>query len=153
MLLFPSVATHGPHETFILLRNNWPPSRVVHNDMTRTIIAALFAAILLGAAPQAFHYETSLTPLYGSSIPYSGVLDLSISDGGIVSGYYHPSYNIAYIPVTGGRDGNRIWLNIGFQDRISVLGTIEGNRITGTATMAPDSSPYNFSATLAANTY
>jgi hypothetical protein len=121
--------------------------------MIKNILAAILAAALLGAAPQAFHYETSLTSLYGVSGPITGVLDLKISDGGIVSGYYHPSYNIAFIPVTGGREGKQIWLNIGLEDRISVLGTVDGDNIAGVARMASDPSPFDFKAKLTTQTY
>ncbi len=45
--------------------------------------------------------------------PLTGRLDLQIFPNGMVRGYYHTSYYKIYIPVTGGRDGDYLWFDIG----------------------------------------
>ena len=85
------------------------------------LTAALVAAFPLHALGQAtttggptqYHYSTSVTPFYGSRYPIAGHLDLEIFPSGILRGYYHNAFQKAFIPVTGGRDGNYIWFDIG----------------------------------------
>jgi hypothetical protein len=83
-----------------------------------TLVTFAFVPLTAGAqgtsgGPTVYHYSTSITPQYGSSYPIAGHLDLEVFSDGIVRGYYHNAYQKAYVPVTGGRDGNYLWFNIG----------------------------------------
>src|SRR5581483_7679450 len=86
-------------------------------------VAACAGLLALGALPIAGQaataepsttYTTALTQTYGSLAPYTGSLKLTVGSDGIVRGYYFPAdYSASYIPVTGGRTGDRIWFDIG----------------------------------------
>lgn len=111
-------------------------------NQTVTLVAALtlliVAAVPGGAsaeqAASAAHYYTSMTELYGSTSPYSGALDLSVSPNGIVNGYYFPAdYSSMYVPVVGGKSGNTIWLDIGSSQITHIEGRVENGAIVGTA--------------------
>ncbi len=84
------------------------------------------------------HYATAITPVYGSKYPIAGHLDLQMFPSGIVRGYYHNAYQKAFVQVTGGRDGNYIWFDIGPSNvdmgmgaepdgRVHVVGTVDAN--------------------------
>jgi hypothetical protein len=60
-----------------------------------------------------YHYETTITTVYGSPYPIAGKLDIQITQAGVLRGYYHNAYQKAFIQVVGGRDGNYIWFDIG----------------------------------------
>jgi hypothetical protein len=64
-------------------------------------------------APAVYHYSTAITTAYGSPYPVAGHLDIEVFPNGILRGYYHSAYQKQFIPVTGGRDGNYIWFDIG----------------------------------------
>lgn len=122
--------------------------------ISRTLAAAALlvgfaTAVTLADTPAtSYHYNTALTELYGSPSPYSGTLDLRIDADGIVNGYYHPEDPASFVQVTGGRDGNRIWLDIGQKGEIHVSGTIVNGTITGQAVYSDDQSGlYAFKAT------
>jgi hypothetical protein len=83
-----------------------------------TLVTLAFVPFWAGAqgtpsAPTVYHYSTSIAPYYGSQYPIAGHLDLQIFPSGIVRGYYHNAYQKQFIPVSGGRDGNYLWFNIG----------------------------------------
>ena len=82
-----------------------------------TLLAAALpvaaSAQATGAAPTEAHYDTAITTAYGSPYPVAGHLDLQIFADGHLRGYYHNAYQKAFIQVTGGRDGNYIWFDIG----------------------------------------
>src|SRR5690242_20373733 len=88
---------------------------------TLALVAALAGALPLNAgaqettagAPTQYHYSTTVTPVYGSSYPVAGHLDLEMFSSGIVRGYYHNAFQKEFIQVVGGRDGNYIWFDIG----------------------------------------
>jgi hypothetical protein len=113
------------------------------------LILGLTTATTLADSPTpAIHYDTSMTALYGSTAPYAGTLDLRIGSDGIVSGYYHPESVMSFVVVTGGRDGNSIWFDIGQTDPIYVSATIKDGIITGQA-IGKDTpgAPFTFKAT------
>jgi hypothetical protein len=79
-------------------------------------IVAMSAPALADAPATAwtdYHFETAITTVYGSPYPIAGKLDIQITPAGILRGYYHNAYQKAFIQVTGGRDGNYIWFDIG----------------------------------------
>lgn len=119
-------------------------------DQLRITAAALGLLLLAGApalcAPQPTRYATALTAVYGSPAPYTGMLKLTISQDGIVQGYYSPSDGSAlFIPVTGGKSGDSIWFDIGNRDTYHVDGRLHHGKIVGTA-FARDNRQYTFVA-------
>ncbi|MEO6914073.1 MAG: hypothetical protein ABI182_08655 [Candidatus Baltobacteraceae bacterium] len=78
-------------------------------------------------------YSTALTQQFGSPYPYSGKLQIRISDDGIVSGYYRPADNQSFETVTGGRSGDQIWLNIGQSGDLQITGNFVKGAIVGSA--------------------
>jgi hypothetical protein len=102
-------------------------------------LAAAFGLLSLAAAPalsatQPTSYDTSLTSLYGSASPYTGTLKLTVSESGIVRGYYFSSDGTAmYVPVTGGKNGNSIWFDIGDGRMYHVDGRVQNGKIVGSA--------------------
>lgn len=130
--------------------------------MNRKIIqaTALAAAICLAgtpaisqavtaqsATPVQVTYRTTLRSQLGLGAPWSGTLQLTINPDGIIQGYYHPAGDeIAFIPVTGGRSGKSIWLDIGRNGRLHVDGTMKKGVIVGTAFDGTTDQPYDFTA-------
>ncbi|HKU67424.1 MAG TPA: hypothetical protein VJP85_06600 [Candidatus Baltobacteraceae bacterium] len=105
------------------------------------------AATTQAAAPVHATYETSMQSIYGLDAPWTGTLQLTIGSDGIIQGFYHPADNMtALIPVTGGRDGNSVWLDIGRSGRLHVNGVLENGVITGGAVDESTHTPYKFSA-------
>lgn len=91
-------------------------------------------------------YTTALTQTYGSLAPYTGSLKITVGSDGIVRGYYFPAdYSASYIPVTGGRTGDRIWFDIGNDGQYHVIAHVSNGQITGTA-FTPDNVQYTFVA-------
>jgi hypothetical protein len=82
----------------------------------------------------------------GLDTPWTGTLQLTINSNGIIQGYYHPAYQIAFIPVTGGRDGDNVWLDIGSAGRLHVNGTLHNGTIVGSAVDERTHTPYSFTA-------
>ncbi|MDQ2680767.1 MAG: hypothetical protein M3Y21_07080 [Candidatus Eremiobacteraeota bacterium] len=114
-------------------------------------VCAAFALIALpmsahAAQPLSKTYSTSLTEQFGSPYPYSGTLQIQVSDDGIVSGYYRPADSGSFETVTGGRQGDQIWLNIGQSGDLRVTGNFVKDAIVGSAvtnTIAGSFSPFS----------
>lgn len=100
------------------------------------------------SAPVQVEYNTSISPLVGIGYPITGRLQLTLNADNIINGYYRPADNNAYIPVTGGRDGNNVWLDIGDRGRMHVTGTLQNGVITGTAYNDGSNDAYKFSASI-----
>jgi hypothetical protein len=113
-----------------------------------TLVMALAAALPFNARAQGtdssgatqYHFSTAVTPVYGSKYPIAGHLDLEEFPSGIVRGYYHNAYQKQFIQVTGGRDGNYIWFDIGPTLFDLGFGIGPGNRLHVVATMNSDNS-------------
>ena len=90
-------------------------------------LLAGLATVMVGAdAATSYHYDTALTQQFGSIVPFTGTLDLNIDSSGIVNGYYHPSDSEAtFITVTGGRQGDSIWMDIGRKASLRVSGKFD----------------------------
>ncbi len=86
---------------------------------------------------------TSLEPQYGVG-RYDGTLVLTISPDGIVNGTYRPWGEGNFRTVTGGTDGSRIWLDIGYLGRLHIEGTYANGKIVGSTFIADQ--PFTFSA-------
>jgi hypothetical protein len=107
-------------------------------------LLALAAAPALCAAPT--HYDTALTAVYGSPAPFTGRLELTISNAGIVRGYYFSSDGtLMFVPVTGGQRGDAIWFDIGNNGMYHVDGRLRDGSIVGTA-FAANNDQYTFVA-------
>lgn len=110
----------------------------------------VFTALPAGATVQtgsALHYSTSITQLHGASGPFTGALDLTVSADGIVNGYYFPADGSAmFVQVVGGRNADRVWLDIGTNPIIRVEGRLQNGNITGTA-ITSGNEPLAFAAT------
>jgi hypothetical protein len=92
-------------------------------------------------------YTTSLQPQIGLDAPWTGTLKLTLNPDGIIQGYYYPGDDqVAFIPVTGGRNGDRVWLDIGTTGRLHIEGIIKNGSIAGTALDERTSQPFKFTA-------
>jgi hypothetical protein len=116
-------------------------------------VAALAVAVLPLAARAAgdayqYHYRTQMTSS-GDAIGYAGTLDLNISPDGIVRGQFRADSGDGPIEiVSGGRDGNKIWFDIGQSGKLRVTATFGDTTIKGLASSDSMREPSNFMATL-----
>ncbi|MBV9718464.1 MAG: hypothetical protein JOZ77_04045 [Candidatus Eremiobacteraeota bacterium] len=92
------------------------------------------------AQPTDYHYNTAMTQVYGSQYPITGRLDVQVFPDGTLRGYYHTSFYKLYIPVTGGRDADYIWLDIGPSSVDLGLGAGPQGRLHVVATVSGDGS-------------
>lgn len=118
--------------------------------MLRITAAALgllsLACVPAVSATDPTQYATALTAVYGSAAPYTGTLKLTISDAGIVRGYYFSSDgSIMFVPVNGGKRGDSIWFDIGNNGMYHVDGRLRDGSIVGTA-FAANNEQYTFVA-------
>lgn len=104
-----------------------------------------YATVQTHSAPGVVSFDTQITELYGSLAPYQGRLDLHFSENGTISGYFRPVDTGSFIPVTGGRNGNDLWFDIGNSGRFHFTGTLSDGRISGGAIQG--NSQYKLSAT------
>ena len=96
-------------------------------------------------------YQTTLEPISGLGAPWLGSLQIAFNPDGIIQGYYRPADDtIAFIPVTGGRSGNNVWLDIGRDGRLHVQGQLKNGTITGTAFDEATNQGYDFTAKVGA---
>lgn len=111
-----------------------------------SVPAARADASVTAAQPTRVAYATSLTEQFGSPIPWTGTLQLTVSPDGIINGYYRPSGDANLIEVTGGRTGANLWLDIGTSGDLHVTATMRGARMVGTAFSEDSSRLFDFSA-------
>lgn len=91
-------------------------------------------------------YKTTFSRIPGPSAPWTGSLQLTIHSDGIIQGYYRPDGDQGFIPVTGGRDGDNVWLEIGRDGGFHVDGTLHNGVITGAAMDEATGTQYDFTA-------
>jgi hypothetical protein len=85
------------------------------------------------------HYDVAITPVYNSSYPYTGKLELQIFTSGTVRGFYSPQGVRSFVQVNGGRDGDYIWFDIGPAVTVDLgAGVAPGNRLHIVATVGAD---------------
>ncbi|HLI95660.1 MAG TPA: hypothetical protein VKT72_06185 [Candidatus Baltobacteraceae bacterium] len=105
------------------------------------------AAVTQAQAPVHATYETSMVPvLHAFDGPWTGTLKLTFNPSGIIQGYYNPADQMAFIPVTGGRDGDNVWFDIGTNGRLHVNGTLQNGSIVGGAIDERTHETYDFTA-------
>jgi hypothetical protein len=97
--------------------------------MLATLVPA--AAIVGTPGSKPVTYSTALTPDWRGVGAFEGRLTLTISPDGIVSGFYRPADGTRLSDVTGGLDGNRIWLDLGQGGLSHIDGTYDGRTING----------------------
>ncbi len=107
------------------------------------------AAVGYDTNPVHVKYDTSIAPIAGFGYPWTGTLQLTINPDGIINGYYRAAGNGSFIPVTGGRDGKNVWLDIGQSGRLHVTGTLHEGTIAGTAFDQRNLAQYKFNASIA----
>jgi hypothetical protein len=105
-----------------------------------------YAATTQASIPVHATYETSIQSIYGFDAPWTGMLQLTFNPDGIIQGYYRPADNMAFVPVTGGRNGDSVWLDIGRSGHLHVNGVLQNGVITGSAVDESTQHPYTFSA-------
>lgn len=104
------------------------------------ILASAPSVSLASAPAQTYTYTTSMTqtkPLPSAGV-IAGKMTLSVSDDGIINGWYIPADAGPPVDVTGGKHGNELWLDIGSMGSLRIYGSIDKNgTIAGTATQYP----------------
>jgi hypothetical protein len=107
--------------------------------------AASLAATTSSTPPQHFDLQTRMVDTYRAG-EFDGTLALTIYPSGIVQGTYRPTDG-GFRTVTGGLDGRNIWLEIGMNGRVRVIGTFEHGvlhsvvQIPGPNTVTFDATP------------
>lgn len=112
----------------------------MNTHIRSALVAASFGALVglphaaLAQADQ--HYQLTarileVTPGVGE---YDGALQLTIGRDGIVNGYYRPNDG-RFVAVTGGLQGDRLWLQIGAfaAEPLEFTGTLKGGTIEADA--------------------
>jgi hypothetical protein len=90
-------------------------------------------------------FDTALAPQYYGAGEYDGVMHLTISPDGTVSGWYR-SVDVGTIrTVVGGLDGTKLWLDLGGRSLFDIQGTYENGKIVA-STFSGDEL-YTFTAT------
>jgi hypothetical protein len=111
------------------------------SPLKRTVVAlvaagAFFAPALALATPAQVGYSTTLqaTDPATKTAYFFGTLQLTVSDGGIIHGWYQPQYDGTYTPVTGSYKNGKYWLTIG-NGAFQVFATkMRDGSLSGTAT-------------------
>jgi hypothetical protein len=88
-------------------------------------------------------YATSFVPQYGVG-SYAGIMKLTISSDGIISGVYRNEDSGRFTPVTGGLVGDRVHLDFNWVGPTHVEGKYDGTTIHGSTYR--DGHVYLFSA-------
>jgi hypothetical protein len=108
--------------------------------MKRSVIISLLAALAFSTAAigsvradDATHYNVAIWNPITNAYPVTGTMDLTFHSDGIVRGYYHPAGLPSFVPITGGRQGDHIWLTIGRQGAWQLDGRFHDGKITGSA--------------------
>jgi hypothetical protein len=92
------------------------------------------------AASTTTYYTTVMlqTRPFPSGGAYTGRLHLTVSPDGIVNGWYMPESEGGVLAVTGGKDGDNLWFELGNRGAVRIDATMqEDGRIVGTATEFP----------------
>jgi hypothetical protein len=113
-----------------------------------TLAAVLPASAATNLPPLPAHitYSTALVPAYYGSGEYAGTLNLDIGKDGALNGYYRFADSGTFQAVTGGLDGDRIWLDLGSAG-LHVTGTLTDGKIVGYTNFMGHQQPYRFTAT------
>lgn len=114
-------------------------------DLTSTLKRAMVAILAVGsllipayalATPAQVGYNTTLQATDPATrvAYFFGTLQLSVSDDGLVHGWYQPQYDGSYTPVTGSYKNGKYWLTLG-NGAFQVFATkMRDGSLSGTAT-------------------
>ena len=105
------------------------------------------AATTTTAPPAHYRFETRLAGRFSAGA-YGGTLTLTIYPNGILQGLYRPDDG-SYRTVTGGLDGQNIWLDIGAMGRLHLTGTF-ANGVLDMVAAIPGAETYTFTSVGAA---
>jgi hypothetical protein len=114
--------------------------------------ALLFAPLTASAVQNAaktitYHTAYTQTNPLPSGGEVTGRMRLTFSPGGIVSGTYREEYGARISTVTGGVNGNKIWLSFGIRGRHQFSGVIAADgTISGTLSNWHGPRQYRFTA-------
>ncbi len=105
----------------------------------RTLGAALALTLgLVGAAVAGTSqqtpmttYHVAFTPVHTGGGEYDGTLNVSIADSGEISGTFRFDDDGTSHVVTGGRDGDHVWLDLGEGDHYRIDAELKGGKILG----------------------
>jgi hypothetical protein len=107
-----------------------------------TALAALLVAPVAASTPTttSTSYTTALTQVEPVSAPgeFDGTMKLSVTTDGIVSGYYIPADEGTIVPVVGGVQNGKYWMDIGGNTRLHIYAQAgKDGSLVGTATPTP----------------
>lgn len=111
-------------------------STLKHTVVALIAAGALFAPAYALATPSQVGYSTTLQATDPSTkvAYYFGTLRLSVSNDGIVHGWYQAQYDGTYTPVTGSEKSGKYWLTVG-NGEFQVFATkMRDGTLAGTAT-------------------
>jgi len=115
------------------------------------ILAMAHSGVPVVAAAEAplpsISYRTTIVQRF-ESFGQNGTLTLWFPASGYVRGTYTPDDGgSAPMPVTGGREGTKIWLDFAALGRLHVEGTVDGGVIRGLGSKQSSSKVFVFTAT------
>lgn len=121
------------------------------------VAAAISTALVLpvasqaAASKQAEHYQltTIITQQYQAG-EVDGTLSMTVYPSGIVQGFYRP-LDGNFRTVTGGVDGRNIWLDIGMNRQLHLIGTFDRG-VLSTVAQIPGPDTVHFDAVQAKRT-
>lgn len=98
-------------------------------------IAFMKPAFAADVTPGPSSYNTSLTQtgILAAPGPYLGSLQISVTPGGLVNGWYRPNYN-EFVPVTGSLKDGKLWLYVGQRGDLTINAQVQKDgSLVGTA--------------------
>ena len=108
-----------------------------------TALAAIMVSPVAASTPNATttaSYSTALTQVEPVSAPgeFDGTLKLTVTPDGIVNGYYFPADEGTIVPVVGGEQNGKYWMDIGGNTRLHIYAKLgKDGSLVGTATPTP----------------
>ena len=109
-------------------------------------ISAPALAVTSNNAPSPRTYTTEISPIDSFGLPFTGELSLRFYSDGIIQGNYSTLDGPSFVPVTGGRTGDSIWLEIGRMGTFQVNGKLSYGEIVGMAYRRGSNRDYQFVA-------
>jgi len=109
-----------------------------------TALIGLMAATAMSGGPAASYAEPIAKTTYSTTLmqtgplpsggAYTGTLELTLSPAGIASGWYIPDFQTTFVPVVGGLEHGKLWLDIGRAGQVKISATVDGKgRLVGSA--------------------
>lgn len=105
-------------------------------------LAALMPAMARADSTRYYYLELYKYPQGG--FPTSGTLDLTFHDGGIVTGYFHPTQGAGVAAVSGSLQRNVLQLDLGGNSPLHIDGTMKEGTILGRGYRSFGTQVYSF---------